>query len=443
MRKNGWLRTPLLVFAAFAGGAITTQAVHATTQAQSPYNPFDQVAATLHLIENDHVDPVERTKIIDGAIKGMVAELDAHSAYMDAKEFALFNSDTSGKFAGIGIEVDFRDERVTVLLPMEGSPADRAGIKPGDEIIAIDGKPVQGERVDKIIAMMRGPINSHVHLTLRRERQTQPIQVDLVRQEIHVAAIVGKRLDNDIAYLRIRQFQENTHGEMLETIKKIRSESSKPLRGVLLDLRNNPGGLIDEAEAVADEMLDSGSIYSTRHRGRIMDEKKASSGGSLASLPIVTLMSEYSASSSELVAGALQDNKRSLIVGAQSFGKGSVQSIYELNNGAGMRLTTMRYYTPAGRSIQAQGITPDVRVEPAKPLQPGELIRESDLSGHLSAESATSGTAAAAIRSTVVKAPENDSGPSREVPQDPTKSTDFTLATGYKQLLERAGIKTN
>ncbi|HMY21689.1 MAG TPA: S41 family peptidase, partial [Polyangium sp.] len=281
------------------------------------------------------------------------------------------------------------------------------------------------------------------HLTLRRERQTQPIQVDLVRQEIHVAAIVGKRLDNDIAYLRIRQFQENTHGEMLETIKKIRSESSKPLRGVLLDLRNNPGGLIDEAEAVADEMLDSGSIYSTRHRGRIMDEKKASSGGSLASLPIVTLMSEYSASSSELVAGALQDNKRSLIVGAQSFGKGSVQSIYELNNGAGMRLTTMRYYTPAGRSIQAQGITPDVRVEPAKPLQPGELIRESDLSGHLSAESATSGTAAAAIRSTVVKAPENDSGPSREVPQDPTKSTDFTLATGYKQLLERAGIKTN
>ena len=443
MRKNGWLRTPPLVFAAFAGGAITTQAVHATTQAQSPYNPFDQVAATLHLIENDHVDPVERTKIIDGAIKGMVAELDAHSAYMDAKEFALFNSDTSGKFAGIGIEVDFRDERVTVLLPMEGSPADRAGIKPGDEIIAIDGKPVQGERVDKIIAMMRGPVDSHVHLTLRRERQTEPIQVDLKRQEIHVAAIVGKRLDNDIAYLRIRQFQENTHGEMLEAIKKIRGESAKPLRGVLLDLRNNPGGLIDEAEAVADEMLDSGTIYSTRHRGRIMDEKKASSGGSLASLPIVTLMSEYSASSSELVAGALQDNKRSLIVGAQSFGKGSVQSIYELNNGAGMRLTTMRYYTPAGRSIQAQGITPDVRVEPAKPLQAGELIRESDLSGHLPAESATSGTGAAAIRSTVVKAPEHDSGPSREVPQDPTKSTDFTPATGYRQLLERAGIKTN
>lgn len=442
MRKNGWLRTPLLVVAAFAGGAITTQAVHATTQAQSPYNPFDQLAATLHLIEKDHVDPVERTKIIDGAIKGMVAELDAHSAYMDAKEYALFNSDTSGKFAGIGIEVDFRDERVTVLVPMDGSPADRAGIKPGDEIIAIDGKPVQGERVDKIISMMRGPIQTKVHLTLRRERQTEPIQVDLVREEIHVAAVVGRRLDNDIAYLRIRQFQENTHGEMLETIKKIRSESSKPLRGVLLDMRNNPGGLIDQAEAVADEMLDSGTIYSTRHRGRIIDEQKASSGGSLASLPIVTLMSEYSASSSELVAGALQDNKRSLIVGAQSFGKGSVQSIYELNNGAGMRLTTMRYYTPAGRSIQAQGITPDVLIQPAKPLQPGELIRESDLPGHLSAESASSRGASANVRSTVIKAPENDSGPIRDVPQDPTKSTDFTLATGYKQLLERAGIKT-
>ncbi len=441
MRTNGWLRTFGLVLAAFTGGAITTQAVHATTQAQSPYNPFDQLAWALVLVENHHVDPAERTKIVDGAIKGLVAELDPHSAYMDAKEYALFNSDTSGKFAGIGIEVDFRDERVTVLAPMEGSPADRAGIKPGDEIVAIEGKPVRGERVDKIIALMRGPIKTHVHITLHREGQTDPIQVDLVREEIHVISVVGKRLDNDVAYLRIRQFQENTHDELIKATAKMRAENARPLRGVLLDMRNNPGGLIDEAEAIADEMLDSGGIYSTRHRGQIIDEQKASAGGSLASLPIVALVNEYSASSSELVAGAIQDNKRALIVGARTFGKGSVQTIFDLPNGAGMRLTTMRYYTPSGRSIQAQGIAPDVLIAPAKPVQVGEVVRESDISGHLTAEANAANQPANASRGAVVKAPTDDSGPSRDVPTDPTKGTDFTLATGYKLLLERAGIK--
>jgi len=441
MRKLGWLRTTGLVIAAFAGGAITTQAVHATTQAQSPYNPFDQLAWALVLVENHHVDPAERTKIVDGAIKGMVAELDAHSAYMDAKEFSIFQSDTSGKFAGIGIEVDFRDEHVTVLAPMEGSPADRAGIRPGDEIVAIDGKPVRGERVDKIIALMRGPVKTHVHLTLRREGKNEPVQADLIREEIQVVSVVGRRLENDIAYLRIRQFQEKSHDELLRMIGKLRADSAQPLRGVLLDLRNNPGGLIDEAEAIADEMLDTGGIYSTRHRGQIIDDQRATPGGSLASLPIVALMNEYSASSSELVAGAIQDNKRALIVGAQSFGKGSVQTIFELPNGAGMRLTTMRYYTPSGRSIQAQGIQPDVLIEPAKPVQLGEQVRESDLDNHLSAESAIGKSGAGKTQNTVVKAPENDSGPSRDVPADPSKGTDFTLATGYKLLLERAGIK--
>jgi len=441
MRKNGWLRTAGLALAAFVGGAIATQAVHATTQSQSPYNPFDQLAWALVLVENHHVDPAQRTKIIDGAIKGMVAELDPHSAYMDAKEYALFQSDTSGKFAGIGIEVDFRDERVTVLAPIEGSPADRAGIKPGDEIVAIEGKPVRGERVDKIIAMMRGPIKTRVHITLHRIGQTDPIQADLVREEIHTVSIVGKRLDNDFAYLRIRQFQEGTHDDMLRAVAKMRSEHARPLRGVLLDMRNNPGGLIDEAEAIADEMLDAGGIYSTRHRGQIIDEQKASAGGALASLPIVALVNEYSASSSELVAGAVQDNKRALIVGTQTFGKGSVQTIFDLPGGTGMRLTTMRYYTPSGRSIQAQGILPDVLIKPAKPVQVGEVVRERDIDGHLSAEAAASARATSTAQGTVVQAPENDSGPARDVLADPSKGTDFTLATGYKLLLERAGIK--
>ena len=441
MRSKGWLRTIGLVVAAFAGGAITSQVVHATTQAQSPYNPFDQLAWALVLVENHHVDPAKRNTIIDGAIKGMVAELDPHSAYMDPQEYAAFQSDTSGKFAGIGIEVDFRNERVTVLAPMEGSPADRAGIKPGDEIIAIEGKPVRGEKVDKIIAMMRGPVKTHVRLTLKRPGQTEALQVDLVREEIQVASVVGKRLDNDMGYVRIKQFQGGTHDELLKVTAKLRAESSRPLRGVLLDMRNNPGGLIDEAEAVADEMLDSGGIYSTRHRGKVIDELKAQPGGALANLPIVALVNDFSASSSELVAGALQDNKRASIVGTQTFGKGSVQTIFDLPNGAGMRLTTMRYYTPSGRSIQAQGIQPDVLVEPAKPLQLGETLRESDIQGHLPAE-ANAGTGGTNVaRGPVVKAPETDSGIARDVPVDPAKGTDFVLATGYKLLLDRAGVK--
>mgnify|MGYP000034053559 CR=1 FL=1 len=441
MRTNGWLRTTSLVLAAFIGGAISTQAVNATTQTQSPYNPLDQLAYTLTLVERNHVDPVERTKLIDGAIKGLVSELDAHSAYMDAREYADFLNDTSGKFAGIGIEVDFRDERVTVLSPMENSPADRAGIKPGDEIIAIEGKPIRGLSADKIISLMRGPVKTHVHLTLRRDGHPEPIQLDLIREEIQVSAIVSKRFDTDVAYVRIRQFQERTHDDLLKAIGKMRAENARPLRGVLLDLRNNPGGLVDEADAIADEMLDSGGIYSTRHRGQIFEERKATSGGSLASLPIVVLMSEYSASASELLAGALQDNKRALVVGTQSFGKGSVQTIFDLPSGAGMRLTTMRYYTPNGRSIQAQGILPDVLVERAKPAQRGEVVHESDLDNHLVAEASTSRSTSGSAPHQVVKAPETDSGPTREAPADPSKTTDFTLATGYKLLLERAGIK--
>ena len=262
-----------------------------------------------------------------------------------------------------------------------------------------------------------------------------------MREEIHVISVVGKRLDNDVAYLRIRQFQEDTHDELLKATAKLRAEHARPLRGVLLDMRNNPGGLIDEAQAIADEMLDSGGIYSTRHRGQIIDEQKASAGGSLASLPIVALVNEYSASSSELVAGAIQDNKRALIVGARTFGKGSVQTIFDLPNGAGMRLTTMRYYTPSGRSIQAQGIAPDVLIEPAKPVQVGEIVRESDIDGHLTAEANASSKPGNAARGTVVKAPAEDTGPARDIPADPVKGTDFTLATGYKLLLERAGIK--
>jgi carboxyl-terminal processing protease len=430
------------VLAAFAGGAATSHLAHGRTQSTSPYDPFDQLAWVLVLVENHYVDPAERNKVVEGAIKGMVAELDPHSAYMTPQEYALFQSDTEGKFGGIGVEVDFKDDRITVLAPMEGSPAERAGIKPGDEIVAIDGKPVRGERLERIIPLMRGPEGSRVRLTLRRAGVSEPLQFDLTREEIHVSSIVGKRLDNDIAYVRLRQFQAGTHEELLLATAKLRAQSKRPLKGVLLDMRNNPGGLVDEAEAVADEFLDAGAIYSTRHRGKVIDEVKASTGGAFVSLPVVTLVNEYSASSAELLAGALQDNKRATVLGATTFGKGSVQTIFDLPGGAGMRLTTMRYYTPSGRSIQAQGILPDVRIESAKPLGPGEVLRESDLQGHLSAETGGgTGTKGNVAKRPTVKAAAEDSGPQRDVPNDPSKGTDFALATGYKLLLERMGQK--
>jgi carboxyl-terminal processing protease len=444
--RPGWAKTTLLVVAAFAGGAITSHFANATTQAASPYAPFDQLARVLVLMETQYVDPTQRTKVAEGAIKGMVAELDPHSAYMNPSEFALFQSETAGKFAGIGVEVDWKGENVTVIAPIEGSPAARAGVRSGDQIIAIDGRPTRGERLDKLVPMMRGPTGSTVRVTVRRAGTADPITFTLVREVIHVTSVTGKRLVNNVAYVRLKQFQEGTHDELLRTAAKIRAESPAPVSGVILDLRNDPGGLVDEAEAVADEFLSAGVIYTTRHRGKIVEEIKAHEGGAFATLPVVALVNEYSASSAELVAGALQDSRRATVVGAPTFGKGSVQSIYDLPDGAGLRLTTMRYYTPSGRSIQAEGIRPDVLIQPAQASAPGEVMRERDLQGHLPAEHSRAlqgPTVELDQRATVVvdttRKPGEPVDLSRDVPTDPTQGKDFALSVGYQVLQKSIG----
>jgi carboxyl-terminal processing protease len=440
--RPAWARTGLLVAAAFVGGAAASRLASASTERASPYAPLDQLARVLVLVENQYVDPTQRERVTDGAIKGMVAELDPHSAYMNPSDYALFQSETEGKFAGIGIEVDARGDVVTVIAPFEGSPAARAGIRPGDQIVAIDGRPVRGERLEKLVTLMRGPTGSSVCVTVRRPGAADALTYPIVREEIHIASVVGKRLVGDVAYVRLKQFQEGTHDEFLRGAEKIRSESKAKLAGVILDLRNNPGGLVDEAEAVADEFLASGVIYTTRHRGQVVDELRAHDGGAFASLPVVALVSEYSASSAELVAGALQDSRRALIVGAPTFGKGSVQTIYDLPNGAGIRLTTMRYYTPSGRSIQAEGIRPDVLVQPAQPSAPGDIVRERDLEGHLSAEQGGATRGGAPRPEVFVDTTRKPGEPvnlSGEVPVDPTKGADFTLAVGYRALLKRIG----
>ncbi len=441
MMFGRWTKTSLLVAAAFAGGAATAQVASATTGSSSPYAPFDQLARVLVLVENNYVDPADRQRIIQGAIKGMVAELDPHSAYMPAQEFSVFEGDTQGKFGGIGVEVDYRDDYVTVLAPIEGSPAARAGVRSGDQIIAVDGRSTRGQQVDELVTMMRGVIGSKVHITLRRPGVSEPLEIDLTREEIRVQSISAKPLIENFGYLRIKQFQVGTHEEMLRGIGTLRGASKSALRGVVLDLRDNPGGLVDEAEAVADELLDSGLVYTTRHRGEVIDRVSARPGGALASVPVVVLVNEYSASSAELVAGALQDSRGATLVGRPTFGKGSVQTIFDLPGGSGLRLTTMRYYTPSGRSIQASGIAPDVLIEDPKTAATRSPIREGDLEGHLPAEA---GQAARSKPQRVVTAPEapaRGAPGEREVPFDPSSGSDFELATAFRLLRESTGGK--
>ncbi len=433
-RLKRWALTSILVAAAYAGGAFGAHLGHATVEQASPYAPLSQMARVLVLLENQYVDPVDRQRILDGAIKGMVAELDPHSTYMTPKEFALFNEDTEGAFGGIGVEVDFKDDRVVVLAPIPGSPAARAGIRSGDRIFQVNGTLLRGMSIEKIIRLMRGPPKTQVVLTVKREGVDEPITFELLREHIKVRSVEGKRLKQNVVYLRLKQFQQGTHQELLKEIGKARKAGEAELGAVILDMRSNPGGLIHEAEAVADEFLASGTIFSTRHRGRIMDEVRAHRGGALSRLPTVVLVNEYSASSAELVAGALQDHGRATIVGAKTFGKGSVQTIIQLPGGAGLRLTTMRYYTPDGHAIQASGILPEIVIEyQTEDGHAPTVIREQNLQGHLPAERGAQGTNDARA---LAGGKRPGYTPIGKVPADPRQGADFALETAYRAALE-------
>jgi carboxyl-terminal processing protease len=435
------LRFLAFTLAALLGGALGGRLSQASTQGESPYGDFGQLGRVLVLVEKQYVEPVDHKRVVEGAIKGMVHELDPHSAYLPPEDFRLFQSDTEGKFGGVGIEVDLRDDAITVIAPIEGSPAERAGVRSGDRIIAVDGQPARGEPLDKLVRRLRGAPGTKVQIGVRRASSEAPLTFDLVREQIKVASVVGKRLLSNVLYLRLKQFQEGTHDELMSTLARVRGETPAPFAGVLLDMRGNPGGLVDEAAEIADEFLATGIIYSTRHRGEVVDEVRAEAGGALVGPPMAVLINEYSASAAELVAGSLQDNHRATIIGAPTFGKGSVQTILELPGGAGLKLTTMRYYTPSGHSIQAQGIQPDILVESTRvATEPGRLIREKDLEGHLPAEEK------AQVRSTQVvrkpdgpkvansDSPDMDMGPrtAADVPLNPVGGHDFALSIAYQ-----------
>lgn len=438
---SGFSRWWSLVLALICA-VLISQFAHAGSERESPYRVVEQLGRVLVWIENEYVDPVDRKRLLEGSIKGMVAELDPHSSYMPAEDYAIFQGDTEGHFGGVGVEVDFGDEYVTVIAPIEGSPAERAGVRSGDRILAIDNISVRARPSIELVRQMRGEPGSHVLLTIRRAGSEKLLYLTLTRQVITVASLSSKLLKGGVGYLRIKTFQTGTHAEFLDHYAKLRRENGADLTGIVLDMRNNPGGLVNEASAIADDFLSSGVIYTTRRRGKIVDEVRADGGGAARRGPLAVLVNEFSASAAELVAASIQDNHRATLVGAKTFGKGSVQTIIDLPDGAGLRLTTLRYYTPSGRAIQEQGVTPDVLVAGTTPAETFGVVREENLDNHLPpVEGAAPKVVAPSLKVPLDTPPSKDApaaglevdlGVARTVPIDPRTGPDTALSVAYQ-----------
>ncbi|HEY7885526.1 MAG TPA: S41 family peptidase [Cellvibrionaceae bacterium] len=354
-------------------------------QALLPLDDLRTFTRVYDHIRSSYVDELSDTTLLEYAIKGMMAELDPHSAYLDADTFSDLQVNTSGEFGGIGIEVGMENGFVKVISPIDDTPAQRAGIEAGDLIIRLDEKPVKGLSLSDAVNLMRGPEGSELNLTIVREGVDQPFEVTLKRAIIRVRSVRTRMLDDDYLYLRIAQFQVSTGRDMTNRLSEILQEHTA-LKGIILDLRNNPGGVLQASVDVADAFLDGGLVVYTE--GRIEDSHtrfSANPGDIAQGLPLVVLINDGSASASEIVAGALQDQKRAVIMGTRSFGKGSVQTIVPIDDRRAIKLTTALYYTPGGRSIQAQGITPDVWIERAQvtAIKPALQATEADLAGHL------------------------------------------------------------
>lgn len=357
--------------------------------AKGTYENIEAFTNVLALVQKNYVDPVTTKQLIDGAITGMLSSLDPHSAYLTPDLYKELQVDTRGSFGGLGIEITTRNGILTVVSPIEDTPAYRAGIKSGDQIIKIEDEFTKDMPLVEAVKKMRGPKGTKIHLTLRREGTAHFIELTLTREVIQIKSVKSRLLEKGYGYLRVTQFQEHTDGDLRQALAKMEKENGGPLWGLVLDLRNNPGGLLTQAVKVSDEFIDSGLVVYTD--GRLPSQRQkyfAHKVGSHTDFPMIVLVNGGSASASEIVAGCLQDHKRALVLGTQTFGKGSVQTILPINDNTAIRLTTARYYTPNGRSIQATGITPDIVMDNvlvrtsanAGPEFP--TIREENLPGH-------------------------------------------------------------
>jgi carboxyl-terminal processing protease len=353
--------------------------------------PFEDLRTFTEIfgrIKRDYVEPVSDKKLLEDAIRGMLSGLDPHSAYLIAEEYQELKEGTTGQFGGLGIEVTMENGFVKVVSPIDDTPAQRAGIKTGDLIVRLDDQPVKGMSLNDAVKIMRGEPGSKILLTVVREGEEAPLKITITRDVIKVKSVKSRMLEKDYGYVRISSFQSKTGENLKEAIADLKKENTGNLKGLVLDLRNNPGGVLNAAVEVSDAFIKSGLIVYTE--GRIENSEmrfNASPDDIIDSAPIVVLINAGSASASEIVAGALQDQKRAVIIGEKSFGKGSVQTILPTSNGAAVKLTTARYYTPSGRSIQAEGIEPDIALARVKleSVDKSEFapVKESDLSHHL------------------------------------------------------------
>ncbi len=403
LNKHKWL------ISAAAGGILCLVAVQVLTVrraqavSESSYEELETFANVLAIVQKNYVDPVSTKQLINGAITGMLASLDPHSAYLTPELYKDLQIETRGSFGGLGIEITIKNGVLTVVSPIEDTPAYRAGIKPNDQIIKIDNNFTKDMTLTDAVKAMRGPKGSKITLTLHREGIPELFTVPLLRDVIKIKSVKAKELPGGYDYIRVSTFQEHTDDDVEAALQKFQKEHDGRIKGLVLDLRDDPGGLLNQAVHVADDFLDGGMIVYTE--GRLDSQKQkylSHKKGSYTEYPMVVLVNGGSASASEIVAGALQDHRRAAIVGTQTFGKGSVQTILPLDDKSALRLTTARYFTPNGRSIQAVGITPDVVVEqpkltPVSAEMPGdvdeETIRESDLPHHFTNGKAGKGTA--------------------------------------------------
>ena len=383
--------TALSVGIAFGTFALRPHLVSADTKQSDTYEQLNLFGEVFEKVRTGYVEPVTDDKLIESAINGMLSSLDPHSSYLNAKDFADMQVQTKGEFGGLGIEVTMQDGLVKVVSPMDGTPAAEAGIQAGDLISGIDGDPVMGMNLNDAVEKMRGQVGSSIKLTIIRGTK-DPFDVTMKRAVITVKSVRWELEKGNIGYVRISSFSEKTDSGLRDAITKLKDATKGNLDGLVLDLRNNPGGLLDQAIAVSDDFLDKGEIVSTR--GRNPDEAQrwnAEPGDLMDGKPIIVLINGGSASASEIVSGALQDQHRAILLGTKSFGKGSVQSVIPIPNHGAIRLTTARYYTPSGRSIQAKGIDPDIPVEQAKIEQVTDdnSRHEADLKGALSNKGGT------------------------------------------------------
>jgi len=402
------------------------------------YRLLNLFADVFERVRAEYVEPVNDRDLIENAINGMLTGLDPHSSYLTAKSFRDMQVNTRGEFGGLGIEVTQESGYIKVISPIDDTPAMRAGVKAGDLITALDGQTVQGMSLNDAVEKMRGAPNTRITLTIRREGAPKPLEIGLVREVIKLRVVRSRLEGGDVAYIRVSSFTEQTEVSVRRAFNELKAESGDKLRGLVLDLRNNPGGLLPQSITVSDDFLDRGEIVSTRGRHAENTQRwNAKSEDITGGLPIVVLINGGSASASEIVAGALQDHRRAVVVGVRSFGKGSVQTVTPLPGNGGMRLTTARYYTPSGRSIQGQGITPDVEVMASReevarfgPQREAELNRTLSNTGGTPQASAPPRNDLPAIAREIAKLP-----PENQPAFDPQKpETDYQLQQGLAVL---------